>query len=181
MIKLDLGHVVKTFVETLLPAGSATTLSIVLRVDTWLNIDEDWLTPEAKAAFQADPGLYLKHCQVNHRYHEVLLFKSPMAYTQVYLQRQENPSRQFSLEGTYARVADHDSQWIDGLDEVNGNAFKVIETLREDARLFVAPEYFARLRPGQTVSFAQHPLKIDPECQRIDAAGDMIIHPKQQK
>lgn len=177
MIKLDLGHVMKTFVETLLPVGSPDLLAVGLRVDTWLNVDEDWLKPEAKAAFEKDPALFLKHCQVNHRYHEVLLFKSSLAYTQVYLQQPSKDSRIFTLEGTYAKVADHDSQWIDGLDEVNGNAFGNIQAIRDEAASFMAPEHLARLRPGQMVSFAQHPLKIDPKCWRIDDAGKLIISP----
>ncbi|WP_122530825.1 hypothetical protein [Pseudomonas viridiflava] len=175
MIKLDLGHVVKTFVQALLPAGSPGTLAIALRVDTWLNIDEDWLKPEAREAFLADPTLYLKHCQVNHRYHEVLVFRCPNAHTQVYLQQNAENPRQVAFEGIYAKVADHDSQWIDGLDEIQGNALKVIETLREDAKSYVLPEFAARLRPGQTVCFAQHPVLINPTSWRLDDAGNLTI------
>lgn len=178
MIKIDLGHVVKTFVDALLPVGSPGLLAISLRIDTWLSLDEAWLKPEALEAFQADPSLYEKHCQANRRHHEVLVFRRPMAYTQAYLQHGKAPGAPLSLSGTYAKVADHDSQWIECLDDVQANAFEVIESMREQAKEFVLPEFCARLRPGQAVSFAQPPVLLDADSRRISDDGNLVIQEK---
>lgn len=178
MIKIDVDHVVRTFVDTLLPVGSPGLLAISLRVDTWLSLDEEWLKPEAAEAFRADPSLYEKHCQATRRHHEVLVFKRPMAYTQAYLQHGKAPGEPLSLSGTYAKVADHDSQWIECLDDVQANAFEVIESMREQAKAFVLPEFCARLRPGQTLSFANHPALLDADSWRISDDGKLVVQAK---
>ncbi|AXH59597.1 hypothetical protein [Pseudomonas amygdali] len=179
MIKLDFGHVVKTFVEALLPPGASGLLAVSLRVDTWLHLHEPWLKPEALEAFKDDPSLYQAHCQATRRHYEVLAFKRSGAYIQAYLQKDTNAEKSLSLNGDYAKVADHDSQWIECLDDVSANAFEVIESIREQAKDYVLAEFCARLRPGQMVSFAEPPVLINPDNWRISDDGNLNIQTKQ--
>lgn len=179
MLKVELSHVVKTVVDSLLPAGSGDAMLVVaLRIDTWLNVDEAVLTPEVRMSLQDRPDRFDQYCQLTDRFYDVFVFCRPMAYTQVW-RRQASDDAGLELSGTYDKIADHDSTWFESIDAAHERALKAIEKMHERVQFTVEVQHQARLRPGQHVHFAQTPALLTG--LRVEQSSDqLILHPQQK-
>lgn len=177
MIKMDLNEVVKSLVECLLPHGSGDKLlAVALRIDTRLGISEAWLSQDIRRILEQQPQRYDEFCEPSERYHEVLLFRREMAYTQVW-RRQATQERSLSLIGTYDEVANHDSTWIEGLAGVHELAIAKVGDLRARSTALLSPQHQFPLRAIQTTVFAQPPAFI--QGLRLEGGkGQLILHPQ---